>query len=154
MLDIDHFKLYNDTYGHLAGDDCLKKVAEAFAETIKRPTDLVARFGGEEFAIVLGGTDAEGAYNIAEQAVDNLRSLRISHSLSTTSEILTVSVGIATVFATFDLSEADLINIADKALYNAKRSGRNCIYVHDGQNQMPPIHAGVLTQEQIVRDSL
>jgi len=154
MLDIDHFKLYNDTYGHLAGDDCLKKVAEAFAETIKRPTDLVARFGGEEFAIVLGGTDAGGAYNIAEQAVENLRNLQISHRLSATSEILTVSVGIATVFATFDISEADLIDIADKALYNAKRGGRNCIHVYNSHTNMPPIHAGVLTQETVMRDSL
>ncbi len=154
MLDIDHFKLYNDTYGHLAGDDCLKKVAEAFAEAIKRPTDLVARFGGEEFAIVLGGTDAEGAMNIAQQAVDNLKDLQISHSLSATSEILTVSVGIATIFATLENSEADLIEIADKALYNAKRNGRNCIYVHDSSVQVPHVHAGVLRQEHNVRDSI
>jgi diguanylate cyclase (GGDEF)-like protein len=127
LLDIDHFKLYNDTYGHQTGDECLQKVAEALAATIKRPTDLVARFGGEEFAIVLGGTDAEGALNIAEQAVENVKNLKIPHSSSETFEHITVSVGIATVFANFETTEADLIKIADKALYQAKESGRNQI---------------------------
>lgn len=131
MIDIDHFKLYNDTYGHQAGDDCLQKVAEAFADTIKRPTDLVARFGGEEFALVLGGTDAAGALTIAEQAVESIKKLNIAHSRSKTSANLTVSVGIATTFARFDNSEADLVNLADKALYRAKENGRDCIFVYD-----------------------
>lgn len=84
ILDIDHFKLYNDTYGHQAGDCCLRKVAEALAETINRPTDLVARFGGEEFAVILGDTDLEGALLIAEQALANVRNLKIPHSRSKT----------------------------------------------------------------------
>lgn len=131
LLDIDHFKLYNDTYGHQAGDDCLQKVAEAFAETIKRPTDLVARFGGEEFAIILGGTDAQGAQNIAEQAAENVRNLKIPHSKSKTGEYLTVSIGIATTFAKFEITESDLIKVADKALYQAKANGRNQIVSFD-----------------------
>ncbi len=127
MLDIDHFKLYNDTYGHQTGDDCLQKVAEALAEIIKRPTDLVARFGGEEFAIVLGGTDAEGAINIAQQVLENVKNLKIPHRSSKTSETVTISIGVATMFAKFDLTESDLIKAADKALYRAKGNGRNQI---------------------------
>ncbi|MCY7377203.1 MAG: diguanylate cyclase, partial [Pyrinomonadaceae bacterium] len=95
LLDIDHFKLFNDTYGHQSGDDCLQKVAEALAATINRPTDLVARFGGEEFAIILGGTDAAGALIIAEQALENVKNLRIPHGKSKTSEHLTISLGVA-----------------------------------------------------------
>jgi len=131
MIDIDHFKLFNDTYGHQAGDECLQKVAEALADTIKRPTDLVARFGGEEFAIVLDGTDLEGCMTIAEQVIENIRNMQIPHYASSTSEYLTVSVGIATLFAKFDNSEADLIKAADRALYYAKRNGRNRIHTHN-----------------------
>jgi len=131
MIDIDHFKLYNDTYGHQAGDDCLQRVAEAFARAIKRPTDLVARFGGEEFAIVLGGTDAAGAIQIAEEAMMNIRELCIPHRASETSEYLTVSAGIATMFGNFELSEIDLIEAADRALYIAKKSGRDRIHAYD-----------------------
>jgi diguanylate cyclase (GGDEF)-like protein len=146
LIDIDHFKRYNDAYGHQAGDDCLQKVAEAFADTIKRPTDLVARFGGEEFAIILGGTDAAGALTIAEQAVANVRSLGILHSHSDTSELLTVSIGVATMFAKLDMSEADLIKAADKALYQAKENGRDRIYVYDHFTH-GPINADVLALE-------
>lgn len=131
MIDIDHFKLYNDTYGHQAGDDCLQRVAEALADTINRPTDLVVRFGGEEFAIVLGGTDAPGAQTIAEEAVQNLRSLEIPHIGSMTSEFLTVSVGVATVMPNLAMAEAELITAADRALYKAKENGRDDIYVFD-----------------------
>ncbi len=131
MIDIDHFKLYNDTYGHQAGDECLQRTAEAFADAIKRPTDLVARFGGEEFAIVLGGTDAVGALQIAEEAIANLRELRIPHTASATSEFLTVSAGIATMFGKFELSEIDLIEAADRTLYMAKNGGRDRIHAYD-----------------------
>ena len=130
LIDIDHFKAFNDTYGHQAGDEALQHVAEALAKAIKRPTDLVARFGGEEFAIVLGGTDAAGALIIASEAFDNVRELTIPHS-SSDKEHLTVSIGVATVRASFENSEVDLINAADKALYGAKRDGRDCIHVFD-----------------------
>ena len=98
LLDIDHFKLFNDTYGHQAGDECLKPVAAALRDTVHRPTDLLARFGGEEFAIVLGDTDLAGAVKVAEQAMQKVNGLAIPHSTSPTSPHVTVSVGIATMF--------------------------------------------------------
>lgn len=148
MIDIDHFKSFNDTYGHQAGDECLQKVAEAFADTIKRPTDLVARFGGEEFAVVLGGTDADGALTIAKQAVENVNSLMIPHSHSTTSDFVTVSVGIATMPATLETSEADLIKTADRALYQAKENGRDQIHVSDHSSR-GPLSPIVVLQEHL-----
>ena len=146
MIDIDHFKLYNDTYGHQAGDDCLQRVAEAFADTIKRPTDLVARFGGEEFALILGGTDAAGALLVAENAIENVRQMQIRHSESLTSEYLSVSAGIATVFANFAMNENDLIKLADAALYQAKREGRDRIYVYD-QMTRGPLNSDILARD-------
>ena len=143
LLDIDHFKLFNDTYGHQSGDECLQKVAEALAATINRPTDLVARFGGEEFAIILGGTNAEGALNIAERALENIAKLKIPHSGSETCEYLTVSLGVATTFAKFDMTEAELIKTADKALYRAKENGRNQIVSYDYLTQT----SAVLSEE-------
>jgi diguanylate cyclase (GGDEF)-like protein len=131
LLDIDHFKLFNDSYGHQAGDDCLKKVAAALREAVHRPTDLVARFGGEEFAIILGGTDSNGALNIAEQAIINIKNLQIPHKASKTSEYLTVSVGVATTFVVFEMPESELIKAADEALYQAKENGRNQIISND-----------------------
>ncbi len=125
LIDIDHFKLFNDTYGHQNGDDCLQKVAEALAATINRPTDLAARFGGEEFAIILGGTDEAGALIIAKQAMENVKNLQIPHSRSKTSEYLTISIGVATTFAKLGMTEAVLIKSADQALYQAKENGRN-----------------------------
>jgi diguanylate cyclase (GGDEF)-like protein len=136
LLDIDHFKLYNDTYGHQAGDECLKKVAEALLATIKRPTDLLARFGGEEFAIILGGTDAPGAMTIATQAIENIRELQIPHSRSETGEFIAVSAGIATTFPQTGLTEAHLIKAADKALYRAKQNGRNQINAFDLSHEL------------------
>lgn len=149
LFDIDHFKLFNDTYGHQAGDECLQRVAEAFAATIKRPTDLVARFGGEEFAMVLGGTDAAGALQLAEEAVENVKRMNIRHSESLTSEFLTVSVGIATVMATFDMTENELIKLADSTLYKAKRDGRNRIYVYD-QITRGAQNADILAREILI----
>lgn len=146
LIDIDHFKQYNDTYGHQAGDECLQKVAESLAETIKRPTDLVARFGGEEFAIILGGTDAAGALTITEQGIDNIKQLNIPHDGSETGSTLTVSAGIATMMPKLDSSETDLIKAADRALYCAKKNGRNRIYVNDHFSGTP-INAVVLDQE-------
>ena len=127
MLDIDHFKLFNDSYGHQAGDECLKSVAAALRATIHRPTDLLARFGGEEFAIVLGGTDRAGAVNIAAQAMNEINTLKIPHRTSHTSAHITVSIGVATMFVKMGMAEAELIQAADEALYCAKAGGRNRI---------------------------
>lgn len=146
MIDIDHFKLFNDAYGHQAGDECLQRVADALAETIKRPTDLVARFGGEEFALVLGGTNSSGARSIAEQAVENIRAMKIDHKRSGTSPFLTVSVGIATAFPDLEMSEIELVRNADRALYKAKENGRNCMFYHDHMAH-GPVNADVLAED-------
>lgn len=127
LVDIDHFKLFNDTYGHRQGDECLKKVAEALSTATNRPTDLVARFGGEEFAIILGATDAVGAVTIAELASQLVDKLCIEHSASETNNFVTVSIGVATMYPNLSTSPNDLIEKTDHALYQAKREGRNRI---------------------------
>ena len=121
------YRLLSDTYGHHTGDECLEQAAAALVGTIHRPTDLLTRFGGEEFAIVLGGTDAAGAWNIAEQAMEKVNSLRIPHGSSPSSPQITVRAGVATMLVTVGMSEAELIKAADGALYRAKAGGRNQI---------------------------
>ncbi len=125
LLDIDHFKLFNDTYGHVAGDEALRKVAAALTGTTHRPTDLLARFGGEEFALVLAGTGQPGAMKVAAQAIAQVEALRIPFPESPTSPHLTVSAGVATTLVAMGASEADFITAADQALYRAKDGGRN-----------------------------
>jgi diguanylate cyclase (GGDEF)-like protein len=127
LIDIDHFKRFNDTYGHLAGDECLQNVAAALKDTIHRPSDLLARFGGEEFVIVLGGTELAGAMTIAGQAMERIRGLRIPHRESPTSAHLTVSIGVATTCVRVGMPEADFLKTADAALYRAKTGGRDRI---------------------------
>jgi len=143
LLDIDHFKLFNDKYGHLEGDECLKKVAKALNGAIHRPTDLVARFGGEEFAIVLGGTDAAGANTIANEVFECIKKLKIPHDDSTTNEYLTISVGVATTFAEVGMDESLLIQAADEALYEAKENGRNQIVEN---SSIPPAYQIAVTE--------
>ncbi|WP_045214677.1 diguanylate cyclase [Desulfonatronovibrio magnus] len=127
MLDIDHFKLYNDNYGHSAGDECLKKIATTIESSLSRPADLAARFGGEEFACVLPETDLDGAKNIAEKIHKNIFDLAIPHEYSPVSSIITMSIGIAATIPKNGLSVENFIQNADKMLYEAKRSGRNSI---------------------------
>lgn len=133
LSDIDHFKDYNDYYGHQAGDICLKKVAEVLQDSVHRPADLVARYGGEEFTVVLPNTPLDGAITVANEISKNLKSQQISHECSPVSSILTISLGIATLVPTSDLTCEDLISLADKALYQAKRLGRDryCIYMEE-----------------------
>jgi two-component system cell cycle response regulator len=125
MLDIDYFKLYNDTYGHPQGDDCLKAIATALDEVIKRPADFIARYGGEEFTIVLPNTDTSGAIIIAQQAQDAVAQLHILHSASPVSDRVTLSQGIASRIPSIDRPWQTLLELADQALYKAKASGRN-----------------------------
>ncbi len=146
LLDIDHFKLFNDTYGHQSGDECLQKVAAVLAKTLNRPTDLVARFGGEEFALVLGNTNAAGAFSIAGQIMENVKHLKIPHAASKTFEDLTISLGVATTIPTFEMNASDLIERADKALYRAKGNGRNQIYAFDFQ----PLKPSLLEDEFVI----
>jgi len=124
LIDVDLFKSYNDTYGHLRGDSCLKQIAEAAQDVVSRPGDLVARFGGEEFAIVLPATDRDGALQIANDICAALRSRKLPHK-GNPGGIMTVSVGCATLVPHLGQGSTTLIDIADEALYRAKRSGRN-----------------------------
>ncbi|QJB57090.1 diguanylate cyclase [Pseudodesulfovibrio sp. zrk46] len=126
MLDIDHFKPYNDTYGHALGDDCLIKVAHAISDVVKRDVDKVARVGGEEFAIILPGTDLEGAEFVAEKVRKQVEKLGIPHTKSSISERVTASVGASSTIPQKEQIVRDLIKTADTALYQAKTDGRNC----------------------------
>ncbi len=124
MIDIDHFKKFNDTYGHIIGDDCLRQVADTLSDTVRRPADFVARYGGEEFSAVLPDTDADAARLIAELMRKRVESLEISHSGSS-AEVVTVSLGVATVVPRRSSDPEMLVQSADKMLYEAKESGRN-----------------------------
>ena len=125
IIDIDHFKLYNDSYGHQVGDDCLQQIAQTIARTIKRAADLVARYGGEEFAVILPSTDLEGATHVANCIKIAIEELEIPHTSSTVADYVTVSQGVATAIPTADDSFESLISTADLALYDAKDRGRN-----------------------------
>ena len=124
MCDVDFFKLFNDTYGHQAGDDCLRKVATAISLNTERPSDLVARYGGEEFVVVLAETTIGGALMVAEKIRQAIRELNIAHESSPGGRV-TMSIGIASAAPGFDNPPDDLIHAADKALYRAKREGRD-----------------------------
>ncbi len=127
IADIDCFKLYNDYYGHLQGDDCLVKVAHALSQTPMRVTDLVARYGGEEFVILLPNTTATAALEIAERCRNIVFAQKIEHAMSGVSDVVTVSVGVSTITPTMDSEQSLLFARADKMLYQAKENGRNCI---------------------------
>lgn len=129
ILDLDLFKDYNDHYGHQAGDDCLKKVASAFKSLLRGPGDLAARYGGEEFVSVLPNTDLDSALTLAEKICKAIENLEIKHEKSSIGEYVTVSIGVASVVPSKDTLSSDIISIADKALYNAKREGRNRVCV-------------------------
>lgn len=123
--DIDYFKKYNDTYGHLAGDSCLQQVAQAISRAIKRPADLFARYGGEEFAVILPNTKAEGALKVAEAMRHEVLNLKIAHAQSAVNKYLTLSLGVFSVVPQHTSDPSILIAAADKALYEAKEQGRN-----------------------------
>ncbi|RJQ77314.1 MAG: diguanylate cyclase [Desulfobacteraceae bacterium] len=125
LIDIDFFKAYNDTYGHQAGDECLKAVAGALRNVLNRPGDLVCRYGGEEFAVILPETPRKGAVLIAETMRARVQSTGIIHESSQIANQVTISLGVATTLPARDLSPAELISAADRALYDAKRGGRN-----------------------------
>ncbi len=129
LCDIDHFKGYNDGYGHQEGDVCLERVARALAETFRRPGDLVARYGGEEFVTVLPSTAEKGAAALAEKMRAAIEALQIPHRNSPIRSVVTISVGVATVVPQPGSEPEGLVDAADRALYAAKQQGRNRVVV-------------------------
>lgn len=126
MIDVDHFKAFNDAYGHPRGDVCLQMVATAIRHALLRPADVVARYGGEEFVVILPDTPADGAFNVAERIRAAVQHLGIVHARNTSASVVTVSVGAA---SSPTPESADLLASADAALYEAKRGGRNRVHV-------------------------
>lgn len=129
MADIDHFKLYNDSYGHDKGDTCLKRVARILAACCHRPADLVSRFGGEEFVILLPDTDSKGGQRVASNMCQALIAEQIEHKASLTAPFVTMSLGVATITPNDKQDGDTLLKAADDALYNAKNQGRNQVSV-------------------------
>lgn len=127
LIDIDFFKLYNDHFGHAQGDACLKQVAKTIMETMPRTVDLASRYGGEEFSCILPETNADGTLTVARRILENCRNLKLPHPRSKATDHVTVSLGTATTTPTKDLRKLDIVEMADKALYTAKKSGRNQI---------------------------
>jgi diguanylate cyclase (GGDEF)-like protein/PAS domain S-box-containing protein len=125
LLDIDHFKAFNDSYGHVNGDECLRQVARVIADCTARPADLAARYGGEEFACILPETDRKGAVAIAEKIRSGIIALAIPHKGSSVAEYVTASMGVVTVKCTPDGSAVEIVAQADDLLYRAKSCGRN-----------------------------
>lgn len=135
MLDVDFFKLFNDKYGHQAGDDCLKAIAKEVANAAPRAGDLAARYGGEEFVLILGETDQDGARWVANRIRQNVAGLRIAHADSTQG-IVTVSCGGSSIMPADDMAVERLVKAADAALYLAKSQGRNTVvFLNYGQGE-------------------
>ncbi|MFI8383230.1 diguanylate cyclase domain-containing protein [Pseudomonas sp. NPDC079069] len=124
LIDVDHFKRYNDRYGHLQGDAGLQAVAKALGSAIRRPYDLLARYGGEEFACVLPNTNLIDAVKIAECMLESVRALKLEHLDSAVDQVLTVSLGVATIVPTAGTTSATVVAEADRQLYQAKQAGR------------------------------
>lgn len=131
MIDVDHFKLFNDHYGHPAGDACLKKVTQAIKGCLHRTTDILGRYGGEEFIVLLPETDAKGALCVAQAIGEAISALQIRHGVSPTAPYVTASIGGATCLRTTGHDLEELIKNADRALYKAKRAGRNRSWVDE-----------------------
>ncbi len=127
LCDVDHFKDYNDNYGHLEGDQCLRDIAETIKANLQRPSDNVARYGGDEFVVLLPGTTLKGACQLAEQIRKRINQLQIKHEASPVAGYVTITIGVGSGFPNDSVPEDKFIWLADKALYEAKTKGRNCI---------------------------
>ncbi len=127
LADIDYFKLYNDTYGHLAGDDCLRQIAQTIHQTLKRPADLVARYGGEEFVVILPNTSLPGALQVAEHIRQAVYNLQLTHQASPGTGVITLSLGVSSLIPPINEEPQILIQKADQALYKAKKQGKNIV---------------------------
>ena len=129
MLDIDYFKKYNDTYGHQAGDECLRQVATTISGALRRPADMAARYGGEEFVVVLPNFKLKNSAKFGETIRAKIEALKMEHKQSDANPFITVSLGIASVVPSSISSYEELVGAADKALYSAKNKGRNRVCV-------------------------
>lgn len=130
MIDVDYFKAFNDNYGHQRGDDCLVQIAAALSRVLNRARDLVARYGGEEFTVVLPDTDKDGALQVAEAMRAEVEALAVEHAYSGVAGHVTISIGVSTLVPELSTTTGSLIHAADRALYQAKRAGRNCVAVY------------------------
>jgi diguanylate cyclase (GGDEF)-like protein len=135
MVDIDSFKSFNDIYGHQAGDECLRKIAEALKNVLKRPGDFIARYGGEEFIVMLTDTDRNGAIEVVKLMQHAVFKLAIPHQGTLVSDRITFSAGIGTIVPDQDLDSGCLVSAADKALYRAKAEGRNRYEIFEEQKE-------------------
>ena len=133
MCDIDSFKAYNDTYGHSAGDTCLRQVAQGIRDSLNRPGDLCARYGGEEFIVILTDTNLKGAMKVAERIRQAIEAMQLNHATSPTSAVVTISLGVSTMKNNDVDSYEELIKRADEALYHAKLCGRNQVQYYQGR---------------------
>lgn len=134
MVDVDHFKRYNDHYGHAAGDECLQHIAQALKCTLTRPGDVVARFGGEEFVCLLPETEASGAVAVAQMLQQRVRDLARPHESSPTDSVVTVSIGVGHTDGRMPIAALDLVRTADAQLYRAKASGRGRVCAAESMN--------------------
>lgn len=125
IIDIDYFKNYNDCYGHLSGDDCLVTIAECLTNVFQRSTDLVVRYGGEEFVVVMPEQSFDQAMRMGELVCEKVKDLQIPHSCSPISSWVTVSIGVSALIPAETNSYQDLFEAADQALYEAKAAGRD-----------------------------
>ncbi|WP_394778116.1 diguanylate cyclase domain-containing protein [Undibacterium sp.] len=146
LVDVDHFKIYNDTMGHLQGDACLQKIAATLSAAARRPAEVVARYGGEEFAIILPGSDEQDTEKFGAWVLQNIRELALPHPHSPTSGTVSISVGLVSCFPDPHLTPELMIARADQALYKAKSQGRNRFHAY----QMPEpkvdrLHIAALT---------
>ena len=142
MLDIDFFKSFNDTYGHVKGDECLQTVAQTVAQCLNRPTDLAARYGGEEFVCLLPDTDVLGALSLAEDIRKAVMQCAIPHAASQVASVVTVSIGVVSCLCQEDTTPGQIVRWADEQLYMAKNEGRNCVKFRAGDDDLHVQHIG------------
>lgn len=146
LCDIDHFKSYNDTYGHMAGDECIQKVSAAIRSCFSRASDFVARYGGEEIAVILTSTNKDHSIALAEKMRAAVEALHLAHAASDTAKVVTISVGVTTLIPAQETLPSRVIELADKALYAAKHNGRNIVQYSDDQ-QIPHLTKALFDSE-------